>query len=101
MIPKTNLFKGDVVQYSKSYINTQQVVGRLGFAKHKDRIGVIETDTLKPTNHNIKVRWKGNRKANACDLYMPDDLVLYEGSEQMDDVIKERKHGESQLGSAG
>jgi hypothetical protein len=80
-IPTTNLFKGDRVKLSKTYIASQEIMGTGNMDKCRNRIGTIVSDTLKPQNHYIKVHWDGNIKANGKDVYMPDDLILYEEEE--------------------
>jgi hypothetical protein len=74
MIPKTNLFKGDRVRLSRSYVNHRPNIANRSIS----RIGTIVNDTLCSRQHSIKVHWDGNAKAGRYDDYAPQDLVLFE-----------------------
>lgn len=88
MIPKTNLFQGDRVRLSQTYINGQKFLvtksaghghgGAAIFTKSVERVGTIVNDTLDPKQHAIKVCWDGNSEAHRKDEYMPCDLDLVE-----------------------
>ena len=89
-IPKTNLFRGDRVKFSKSYINGQRFVesnrkdgtgGGTMLKKNYLRIGIIVNDTLDPKQDTIRVKWDGNSNAHRRDEYMPVDLELVEDEE--------------------
>jgi hypothetical protein len=83
-IPKTNLFKGDRVRLSQSYINSQEIIAE-GVAERnngcftlKDKIGTIVSDTRRKDHEYIHVIWDGNAKYDRKYGYMPCDLVLVE-----------------------
>ncbi len=83
-VPKTNLFRGDRVKLSQSYINTQEILSE-GIATRnngphtlKDKIGTIVSDTCRHDNEYIHVHWDGNATYDRKYGYMPVDLVLYE-----------------------
>jgi hypothetical protein len=83
-VPTTNLFRGDRVRLSQSYITSQEIVSA-GIATRnngphtlKDKIGTIVSDTCRPDNHYIHVHWDGNKGYDRKYGYMPCDLVLVE-----------------------
>jgi hypothetical protein len=83
-VPKTNLFKGDRVKLSQSYINSQEIISE-GIAQRNNgphtlhlKIGTIVSDTLRHDNEYIHVIWDGNQKYDRKYGYMPCDLVLVE-----------------------
>jgi hypothetical protein len=82
-VPKTNLWRGDRVKLSRTYINSMQIRMEADefaktVARYRSRIGTIITDTLNPQANSIRVHWDGNAKANQKDTFMPDELTLYE-----------------------
>jgi hypothetical protein len=82
-LPKTNLFQGDRVRFSKSYITSMEILGTLNGPDmtnniQKDRVGTIVSDTLHPLAAFIRVHWDGKKTADTKDRYMPDELELVE-----------------------
>ena len=73
-VPKTNLFKGDRVKFSQSYLRSQPGLPR----RSRERVGTIVNDTLSVRAEYIKVCWDGNADAHRKDYFLPNDLVLYE-----------------------
>jgi hypothetical protein len=80
-LPPTNLFKGDRVRLSKTFLVMMELLGHSVQEGVRDRTGTIISDTLSKQVEYITVLWDGNTVPNRKDVFMPDDLILYEEEE--------------------
>jgi hypothetical protein len=80
-LPPTNLFKQDRVRLSKRYKVMMDLLGHGVSENVRARFGTIISDTLSKQVEYITVLWDGNTVPNRKDVYMPDDLELFEEEE--------------------